>query len=118
MNAQLSTNLRRIGLPVVSVGLGLLLIGAAIVAATLSRPSAPARQAVVHPVSISQGVPIRDTGSAYDGGEYNSKRLATHTLNGPISGTGSVYDGGQYIGTLPMRHVSPSLPIIGTGSAY
>ena len=119
MNASLSTNLRRMGRPAFSVGLGILLIGAAIGATTLSRPSAPARQAVVRPVSISQGVPIQGAGSAYDGGHYGGFVSAPHTLlNLPISGTGSAYDGGHYSAVIPAPRASLGLAAIGTGSVY
>jgi hypothetical protein len=86
------------GRPAFSIGLGILLIGAAIIAATLSRPAAPARHAVVRPVVISQGVPIRGTGSAYDGGHYVDWQPAKRVSpNVPIRGTGSAYDGGHYV---------------------
>ena len=120
MNAQLSTNLRRIGLPAFSVGMGILLAGAAIVAATLSHPVAPARRDAVRPaLQTSVNVPISGTGSAYDGKHYGSVAPQT-SVNVPISGTGSAYDGKHYGGFewAPRSSANVNVPISGTGSAY
>src|SRR5262249_9169086 len=119
MNAQLSANLRRIGLPAFSVGLGVLLVGAAIIAATLTRPSAPARHVAVQSAPVSRGVPIQGTGSAYDGRHYGAVQAAPRTSsNLPIVGTGSAYDGGRYGGFVWASPTAPNLSAIGTGSVY
>jgi len=95
MNAQLTTTLRRIGLPAFSAGMGALLVVAAIFAATLSRPAAPA--------------------------PHDALRQATHVApnpNRPISGTGSAYDGRDYSAAAPRVSSNSNVPISGTGSAY
>ena len=77
-----------------SAGIGILLAGAAIVAATLSRPAAPAPLTAVHRATLNRSVPISGTGSAYDGGHYGGFVWAPRTSpNVPISDTGSAYDG-------------------------
>jgi hypothetical protein len=118
MNMQLSTNVRRIGVPAFGMGLGLLLLAALVLAALLSRsPSlAPRHSAAPH---TAQNVPISGTGSAYDGGHYGSFKLAARTVpNLSAIGTGSVYDGGHYGSFKPAARTVQNVPISGTGSAY